>query len=83
MIRVQLFASVREALGTSTTELSPAGIVEVNDVLQKLVAEHGELWEQILLQEKVLMAVNQEIANRHTAVKDGDEVAFFPPVTGG
>ncbi len=83
MIRVQLFASVREALGTSTTELFPAGIVEVNDVLQKLVAEHGELWEQILLQENVLMAVNQEIANRHTAVKDGDEVAFFPPVTGG
>ena len=83
MIRVQLFASVREALNTSTTELPPAGIVEVNDVLQKLVAEHGELWEQILLQENVLMAVNQEIANRHTAVKDGDEVAFFPPVTGG
>lgn len=83
MIRVQLFASVREALGTSTTELTAEGIVEVNDVLQKLVAAHGELWEQILLQEKVLMAVNQEIANRHTAVKDGDEVAFFPPVTGG
>jgi molybdopterin synthase sulfur carrier subunit len=83
MIKVQFFASLRETLGTAAVEIEADGVADVNDVLDRLVATWGSHWEQVLRQEKVLMAVNQQVVDRRAAVADGDEVAFFPPVTGG
>jgi molybdopterin synthase sulfur carrier subunit len=83
MIKVQFFASLRETLGTAAVEIEADGVADVNDVLDRLVATWGSHWEQVLRQEKVLMAVNQQVVDRRAAVVDGDEVAFFPPVTGG
>ena len=83
MITVHFFASLREALGTGQTEVKAEGLVTVADLMQQLASGNGDNWQQILLQEKVLMAVNQQVADRNTRVADGDEVAFFPPVTGG
>jgi molybdopterin synthase sulfur carrier subunit len=84
MIEIHYFASIRESLGKGREQLA-AGVdtATVAALMDKLVALHGEDWERVLRQGKVLMAVNQIVARADTPVKDGDEVAFFPPVTGG
>jgi molybdopterin synthase sulfur carrier subunit len=52
-------------------------------VLDTLIARGG-LWQELLDSDRgVLVAVNQEMASRETAVRQGDELAIFPPVTGG
>ncbi len=74
-ITVKFFASIRVKLGKSHDTIDCKGIATVADV-----------WEQsarIPLPAHLLAAVNQEYASLDQAVRDGDEVAFFPPVTGG
>jgi molybdopterin synthase sulfur carrier subunit len=75
-IKVRYFASLREQMGRVEESLSPEGIATVAD-LWKAVAQGQPLPEHILC------AVNMEYADPATPVRDGDEVAFFPPVTGG
>ena len=84
MITVLYFARLREALGRSSETVAlPAAIRDVEGVRALLVARGGE-WEQELAPSKpVRAAVNQALAHGDTPVSDGDEVAFFPPVTGG
>ena len=82
MIRVVFFASIREALGIHQLELDSAGIANAADVIQAL-RSRGEPWQAVLGGENVLIAVNQTMAEPGAAVREGDEVAFFPPVTGG
>lgn len=84
MITIRFFASLRETLGTSTRELDKTPeITLVRDVVEALVRDNGEEWREVLLQGQALVAVNQTMADFGSAVADGDEVAFFPPVTGG
>ena len=75
-IRVRYFASLRERLGRSEDSFATHGSVTV-----------AELWQQLHpdmpLPKNILSAVNQEYASPDQSVADGDEVAFFPPVTGG
>jgi molybdopterin synthase sulfur carrier subunit len=75
-IHVKYFASLRETMGRIDEHLIPEGIDTVADVW-KVVAEGQPLPDHILA------AVNMEYADAETPVNDGDEVAFFPPVTGG
>ena len=84
MVTILYFARLREALGTAREELAlPRGVVDLAGLRQVLI-ERGESWAQELAQSRsVRMAVNQDMANAGTPVKDGDEIAFFPPVTGG
>ncbi len=63
-------------MGRIEETLSPEGLDTVSDVW-KAVSEGKPLPDQMLC------AVNMEYASSESAVKDGDEVAFFPPVTGG
>lgn len=84
MITVLYFAGLRETLGTGSEQMAlPAGV----DDLQRLrasLAARGGVWAQALAQGKSLRAaVNQNIAQDDTPLADGDEIAFFPPVTGG
>lgn len=84
MIRVLFFASLREQLGCPGLELAPvAPNCDVRALLARLVAEHGEAWAEAFAQENLIVAVNQHVVDRDAPVADGDEVAFFPPVTGG
>lgn len=82
-IEVKYFAMLREALGTGseTVELS-AESATVADVRGKLCEDvaHKQAFESV---KRIRAAVNGEMAPETAAVKDGDEVAFFPPVTGG
>lgn len=83
MIRVVLFASLRETLGTAETSLPGDHIGSVADVIAALATREGEAWRVALTAENVKVAINQVMAQPLASVSAGDEVAFFPPVTGG
>ena len=84
MIKVLYFARLREQLGSAGDELeASAELADVAAVVRHLRARGGD-WADIFADgQPVLMAVNQEMADLNTRLGDGDEVAFFPPVTGG
>jgi len=79
-IRVRLFASFREAAGTSTLAWeAPAGssVAEVVAALRAAYPAFGPTAE------KALLAVNQEYVGAEYRLRDGDELALIPPVSGG
>ena len=84
MITVIYFARLREALGTASEQIAlPAGVSNLES-LRQLLRKRGGAWAEELSDERpVRAAVNQDMARGNTAVSDGDEIAFFPPVTGG
>ena len=73
-IHVKFFASLREKIGMSESKIDP-------------VATAGDAWDRATNNAErpinVLVAINLEYAQFNDAISDGDEVAFFPPVTGG
>lgn len=75
-IRVRYFASLREKMGRVEESLAHEDIHSVAEVWKAVNRGHP-------LPEEILCAVNLEYADPDTPVRDGDEVAFFPPVTGG
>lgn len=81
MINVLFFAHTRELVGASSLALE-GEFSSVEAIRQHLIAR-GERWALALEQGKLLTAVNQTLATFDSAVCPGDEVAFFPPVTGG
>ena len=83
MIQVKYFARFREELGADgeAMELAQAGSLEA---LLAVLRSRGGAWSRLFAEDqRVMVAVNQELADRQTALQDGDEVALFPPVTGG
>lgn len=81
MIKVLFFAKYREQLGTTSLQMNDQ-YSTVEALIDALKAQ-GEQWQNVLSQSGLMIAVNQAMAKRDSPVKDGDEVAFFPPVTGG
>ncbi len=75
-IKVRYFASLKESIGRSEDNLEFAGLATVDDVW-RCANPNKEL------PDNSLAAVNMDYVELNSAVKDGDEVAFFPPVTGG
>lgn len=82
MIKVLFFARLREQLGVSEQAIEWHHGDTVQTLLNRLVTEGGDKW-QVLLAEEVVAAKNQQTVTRNALVSDGDEMAFFPPVTGG
>lgn len=82
-INLRFFASVRELVGKGQEVLEVAAPLTVGEVRTLLIARGGK-WEQALAQGRALrMAHNQVMCDADTVIAQGDEVAFFPPVTGG
>ena len=83
-VKVLFFAGLREQLGTSAEELElPSGVATVA-ALRSHLLERGERWRSALGESKLVRtAVNQDMVPATARIKAGDEVAFFPPVTGG
>lgn len=82
MIQVLFFAQVRELLGTAKIEYS-ADNIDTAETLRAALAVTDDKWAKVLTSDKLLVAINQTMSQWDSPVKDGDEVAFFPPVTGG
>lgn len=84
MIKILYFARLGEALGISSESLDlPPDCANV-ETLIKLLRARGEPYDTALCGEtRVLVAINQEMEDYAAHIRPGDEIAFFPPVTGG
>jgi sulfur-carrier protein len=83
-VRVLFFASLREKLGSSAEEIDAPPTVTTVGALREHLRERGGAWADVFAPNKaVRAAVNQSMAQPGARIKAGDEVAFFPPVTGG
>jgi len=84
MMKLLYFAWVRQKLGLSEESLDPTDdIATVADLLAHLRARGGAYAEALAETTAIRVAVNQAFAQPEDAVRAGDEVAIFPPVTGG
>lgn len=82
-MKILYFAGLRERLGVGCEELElPAGVSDVAGLLVFLSARGGQ-WAALATVRNLRYAVNQEMARPDSPLAAGDEVAFFPPVTGG
>jgi molybdopterin synthase sulfur carrier subunit len=83
-VKVLYLASLREQLGKPGEDLEIPPVTSTVAGLRALLMARGGAWQTALAQGRALrVAVNQEMAQPATPVKPGDEIAFFPPVTGG
>jgi len=81
VIRIRFFARLREALDCDLLDITVPSPLPVAALRRHLIQAYPH-WAAHL-DGRLLCAVNHDMANGKTPVRDGDEVAFFPPVTGG
>lgn len=77
-VRVRLFAAFREAAGLET-ETRDTDATTADELFDELCAAHPGLRRE----SAALVAINERMADWHSAIEDGDEVLYFPPVAGG
>lgn len=82
MINIVFFAALREQLGCESIDLPSKNINNISQVKQALIA-HQPSWANFIEYNALLSAINHEMVTNDHPVKSGDEIAFFPPVTGG
>ena len=83
-LSVLYFARLRDAIGRSSETLDvPAGVATVGE-LRAWLAQRGAPWSEAFAQVRpIRAAMDQAMAADATQLREGAEVAFFPPVTGG
>jgi molybdopterin synthase sulfur carrier subunit len=82
-LTILYFASLRETVGTGRERLELPPQVHTVAQLRAHLAARGESWGALGAGRNLRCAVNQQIADLGAELREGDEVAFFPPVTGG
>jgi molybdopterin synthase sulfur carrier subunit len=84
VIKVLFFARLREELQCGSLDVDWREDVASLEALEKFLLEQGGVrWEQVLSQDNIIRSINQTVVEGAAPIRDGDEVAFFPPVTGG
>ena len=78
-MKILYFASLKENLNTAHDEINVVSPVSISSIKKQLIEKYGERH----FPDNILCAVNYEMVNESTKVCESDEVAFFPPVTGG
>lgn len=83
MLNIHYFASVREQLGSAGEQLTlPEGAETVADLIAVLQSR-GAAWALLADPQQVLVAVDQSVSDRSHRLSGSEEIAFFPPMTGG
>jgi len=83
MITLRYFASLRETLGVGDEQIELPDSISDLAALTRWLQGRDDTWKQALADKRLHVAINQQLVHTNTAIKDGDEVAWFPPVTGG
>lgn len=81
-VKIKLFANLKELAGTDSITIEADDNIKVED-LTSLVADKLPGLKEVLETRRVFISINQEMVQRNDIVKDGDEVAFLPPFSGG
>ena len=83
-VKVLFFAALREQVGVASEDIELPGEKSTVAALRSHLVARGGAWQSALSEKKLLrFAVNQDMARSDAMLKAGDEIAFFPPVTGG
>lgn len=84
MIKVLYFARLKESLNYSTEDMDLPADVKTVAQLKTHLAKRGEAWANLFNgKQSIRAAINHALVDNDATINDGDEVAFFPPVTGG
>ena len=78
-MKILYFASLKENLNTAHDEINVGSPVSISSIKKQLIEIYGAQH----FPDNIMCAVNHKVANENTKVCESDEVAFFPPVTGG
>jgi len=83
MLSIVFFAQTREIIGQGEFSLPFQPAFNNLEAIRSHLATTNDKWDLALTRDKLIVAVNQEMSPWDTVINDGDEIAFFPPVTGG
>ena len=84
MIKILFFGRLRDTISSDSIILEEvAGLDSVEKIRMYLSESRGSIWEEALNQSNIVISVNQVVVSTDAVVCDGDEVAFFRPMTGG
>ena len=81
MLKVLFFAQTRELIGVDRLDIKPD--FATAEELRRHLAAQNEKWALALEKGKLLVAVNQTLSPLEASIKSGDQIAFFPQMTGG
>ena len=83
-IKILYFARIKEAVNYSTEEIDLPSNVSTVTALKNHLSQRGDVWANLFNGKQIVRAaVNHQLVDDMTIIQAGDEVAFFPPVTGG
>ena len=82
MLTVLFFARLKDQLGTSQVTLTTDQAITIAQLKNQLISEHPQ-WQQALTNANIISAVNHDVVDNNYLLNGNEEVAFFPPVTGG
>jgi molybdopterin synthase sulfur carrier subunit len=83
MILINYFASYRDRLNLGGEKIPLTEALDCVEDVRQMLMQRGALWREVLGAENLMCAVNQELCQPSQVIEDFDEIAFFPPVTGG
>lgn len=83
-VNILYFASFRERLKLDNETLELDDSIKNIDDLKQLLASRDNAWQDVFSADNnILISINQNMAKAHSLISNNDEIAFFPPVTGG
>ena len=81
---IKYFSWIREHVGTSEEEITlPESVSTIDDLMSYLIDSNDKYKSAFLKRDLVKIAINKSHSSINTKIYNEDEIAFFPPVTGG